>query len=75
MDIGKPMRVITVEPVTSPVPPEREPAPAPKKAPPEPEKVPAGVAPITFDTDEDGGLVVIDGQARLAALRKLGPID
>lgn len=40
MDIGKEERTITVEPITSPVPPKRTPAPAPVKVP-EREKVPA----------------------------------
>lgn len=35
MDIGKRKRIIYVEPLRSPVPPQRQPAPAPK-----PEKVP-----------------------------------
>jgi hypothetical protein len=47
MDIGKPKRIYTVEPLEDPVPRERPEAPAqpaaPERAPAEPEKVPAGV--------------------------------
>jgi hypothetical protein len=47
MDIGKPKRIYTVEPVEDPVPRERPEAPdqpaAPERAPAEPDKVPAGV--------------------------------
>jgi hypothetical protein len=47
MDIGKPKRIYTVEPVEDPVPRQRPEAPdrpaAPEPAPAEPDKVPAGV--------------------------------
>lgn len=46
MDIGKEKETITVEPITTPVPPKRTPAPEPERVPEkaparEPEKVPA----------------------------------
>jgi hypothetical protein len=47
MDIGKPKRIYTVEPVEDPVPERRPETPdqpaAPEPAPAKPEKVPAGV--------------------------------
>jgi hypothetical protein len=47
MDIGKPKRVYTVEPVEDPVPEQRPKTPdqpaLPEPAPAEPDKVPAGV--------------------------------
>jgi hypothetical protein len=47
MDIGKPKRIVTVEPIEDPIPrerPEKAPAPAPvEPLPREPEKAPADV--------------------------------
>ena len=40
MEIGKPKRIITVDPVKDPVQPRREPAPEPREPRPTPEKEP-----------------------------------